>query len=65
MSELIKHIQRLNEVARRKMAANPNLVIGLLTEDPDHWAGYGITTVEQFGEYLDSECKRAVEKSRY
>ncbi len=65
MNELIKHIQRLNEASRRKMVANPNLVIGLLTEDPSHWAGCGITTVEQFDEHLDSECERAVEKNRY
>ena len=65
MNELIKHIQRLNEDSRRKMAANPNLVIGLFTEDHYHWKSYGITTVEQFGEYLDNEHERAIEKNRY
>tara|TARA_Y100000034_G_scaffold111669_1_gene144957 strand:- start:584 stop:817 length:234 start_codon:yes stop_codon:yes gene_type:complete len=57
MNELIRHIQQLNEASRRKMEDNSSIFIGIFTEDPSHWADYGITTVEQFGEYLDNESK--------
>ena len=55
MNELIEHIRKMNEEGRERMAKDPNVWVGMITEDPQHWADYGITTVEQFGDYLD-EC---------
>ena len=54
MNELIEHIRKMNEEGRERMAKDPNVWVGMITEDPQHWADYGITTVEQFGDYLDA-----------
>jgi hypothetical protein len=45
-NEVIEHIKQINEESRKRMADNPNLFIGLLTEDPNHWEEY--KTVEEF-----------------
>ena len=54
---LMEYINGLNEVAREKMKADPNLWIGELTNDPDHWAEYGVYTPKQLGAYLDREAE--------
>ena len=59
-TDLINHIKQINEDGRRRMEEDPNLWVGMITEDPDHWAEYGITTPEEFDQYLD-DC---VEKER-
>ena len=53
---LVEYIDELNAKAKKQMKANPNLWIGMLTNDPKHWAGYGIYTVKELGDYLDAQC---------
>ena len=59
---LMEYINGLNEVAREKMKADPNLWIGELINDPDHWAEYGVYTPKQLDAYLDKEAEDALEK---
>ena len=60
--QLIEHINKFNEDNQSKMDENPNLWIGRLTNDPDHWADYGVYTPEDFERYLDNEAKHCQEK---
>ena len=53
--QLIEHINKFNEDNQSKMDENPNLWVGRLTNDPDHWADYGVYTPEDFEKYLDNE----------
>jgi hypothetical protein len=48
MNELLDHINDLNAISEAEMAANPNLMIGMLPTDPEFWVGRGITTVEGY-----------------
>lgn len=45
---------RLHNVVADWLAENPieGCWIGRLTEDPDHWAGYGVRTPEELEKYL-------------
>ena len=64
--QLIEHINKMNEDGQKRMDANPNLWVGKLTNDPDHWADYGVYTPEDFERYLDNEAKHCQEKeARY
>ena len=36
-----------------------------LTEDLDHWAGYGVLTREQLGDYLDECVRQEVDDDDY
>ena len=56
MNELIKHINKLNEETRKSGA------VGFLTNDPDHWAGYGVYTIAQFQDYLEKEYQHNMQK---
>ena len=56
MSELIKHINKLNEQTRARGA------VGFLTNDPDHWAGYGVYTIGDFQLYLEREHQHNLRK---
>ena len=60
--QLIEHINKINEDGQKRMDANPNLWVGKLTNDPDHWADYGVYTPEDFERYLDNEAKHCQEK---
>lgn len=53
--ELRDYIAAKNEGYRKEMAENPNLWIGITVEDPEHWAQYGIYTVEQYEFYMEYE----------
>ena len=53
----MNYINQLNEAAQKDMDADPNLWIGELTNDPDHWAEYGVYTPKQLGAYLDREAE--------
>ena len=53
---LVKHINKLNADAQKLMDENPGLWISKLTNDPDHWAEYGICTVSELDTYLDAEA---------
>jgi hypothetical protein len=48
MTDLITHIRSLNEQSKAEMEANPGVWIGMLVEDPTHWAEQGVHTVEDF-----------------
>ena len=50
---LLQRLQALNADGRKYMAEHPRSWVGMLTEDLNHWAGYGITTPDQLDEYLD------------
>jgi hypothetical protein len=65
MNNLVKHIKAINEQSKKEMDANPNLWIGMLVEDPKHWAEYGITTADQFDRYQDEQCLYNVVSDQY
>ena len=54
--KLVEHINKLNEQTKARGA------VGFLTNDPKHWAGYGVYTIEQFQLYLEREHERNMEK---
>ena len=55
-NELINHINKLNEETRARGA------VGFLTNDPDHWAGYGVYTIGDFQLYLEREYEHNMRK---
>ena len=55
-NELINHINKLNEETRARGA------VGFLTNDPDHWAGYGVYTIGEFQLYLEREYEHNMRK---
>ena len=44
------------------MKVDGDLWIGQLTNDPDHWAEYGVYTPKQLEAYLDKEAEREYRK---
>jgi len=62
---LINHINNVNADTKSMMDSNPNLWIGKLTNDPDHWAAYGVYTPEDFEKYLDNEMEASSELISY
>ena len=58
MNELVNHINKINQQTRARGA------VGFLTNDPDHWAGYGVYTIGQFQLYLEREHERNMYKSQ-
>ena len=56
---LINHINNVNADAKSMMDKNPNLWVGKLTNDPDHWAAYGVYTPEDCEKYLDNEMEHS------
>jgi len=63
MSELTNHIKSINKSSKKEMDANPHLWIGIIVEDPKHWADYGITTPAEFDRHQDEECLYSVVSS--
>lgn len=59
--ELVRYINQLNADAQRDMDENEGLYIGLLTNDPDHWADYGVYDPYTLEKYLDNEAKQSQE----
>jgi len=55
MSDLATHIKNINSKHKAEMESNPNVWIGMVVEDLDHWAQYGVYTPAQFDRYQD-EC---------
>ena len=43
--------------AQRQMENDPDLWIGMLTNDIFHWAEYGVHTVADLEKYLDAEAE--------
>ena len=56
MNKLVEHINKLNEETRARGA------VGFLTNDPEHWAGYGVYTIAQFQDYLEREYQHNLRK---
>lgn len=66
MNEVIAYIERLNAQTEAWVAEDPEgRWAGLLTTDPEHWAGYGITTVEALEEYFDACAAKEARKAAY
>ena len=57
-NELVKHIDKINADAQKAMDNDPGLWIGKLTNDPDHWADYGVYSPQTLEAYLDAEAER-------
>ena len=62
---LINHINNVNADAKSMMDELSNLWVGKLTNDPDHWACYGVYTPEDFEKYLDNEMEASSELISY
>ena len=58
MNELVNHINKLNQDGKDR---GGNV---FLTNDPDHWAGYGVYTIGDFQLYLEREHERNMYKSQ-
>ena len=56
MSELIKHINKLNEQTRARGA------VGSLTNNPEHWEEYDVYTAAQLLDYLEREHQHNLRK---
>ena len=55
---LQERLKQINDDANKYMAENPGSWSSGLTDDLNHWAGYGVYTSEQLDEYLDSCCQK-------
>jgi len=55
-NKLVECINKMNAETKARGA------VGFLTNDPEHWHGYGIYTVEQFLDYLEREHQHNMEK---
>ena len=53
---LVEYINKMNEKTKARGA------VGFLTNDPDHWAGYGVYTAKQLLDYLEKEYQHNLEK---
>ena len=62
---LLEHIKAINAEAYAKMEATKGLVIGMITEDLDHWAGYGISTPSQLDRYFTEQAVYNIHKDVY
>ena len=49
-----EYAKELNADAQKYMEQNPGHWIGMLAEDEEHWAEYGIYTADELGAYLDA-----------
>ena len=56
-NDLVNHINILNQQTRDRGA------VGFLTNDPDHWASYGVYTIGDFQLYLEREHERNMYKN--
>ena len=53
---LVEYINEMNEKTKARGA------VGSLTNNPEHWAGYGIYTAAQLLDYLEKEYQHNLEK---
>lgn len=57
-------IQAENAESQARMDRTPKLIIGMVTDNLDHWAGYDITTIEGYKHYMAAcdnfEIKREI-----
>ena len=52
MSTLLAHIQKRNAETQAWVDAAEGRWAGMIVEDLEHWAGYGVTTVAQYDRYM-------------
>tara|TARA_R100000664_G_C2750762_1_gene138079 strand:+ start:409 stop:696 length:288 start_codon:yes stop_codon:yes gene_type:complete len=62
---LLEHIKLINAEAAAKMEEEEGLVIGMITEDLEHWAGYGIRQPNQLDRYFTEQAVYNMHKSVY
>ena len=55
MANLTTYIKSINKASKKEMDANPDLWIGMIVEDPEHWESYGIFTPSEFDRYMDEQ----------
>ena len=66
MNELTAHIQNLNAKTQAWIDEDPaNRGAGMLVDEPEHWARYGVYTVAQFEHYMAASDVYEVTKERY
>ena len=65
MKDLIAHIESINAKSKEEMDKTPGLWIGMITTDPEHWKGYGITTPAQYDRYMLEMDVYEMHKSAY
>ena len=53
---LVEYINEMNEKTKARGA------VGSLTNNPEHWAGYGVYTAKQLLDYLEKEYQHNLEK---
>ena len=56
MSNLVDYINNMNAKTKARGA------VGSLTNDLEHWAGYGVYTIEQLLDYLEREFQHNIKK---
>lgn len=66
---LQQYLENINAKNQAEMDATPDLWIGMMVTDPEHWAEYEVYTVEDYQKYMlsvdISECSKAAYGSRY
>ena len=62
---LVAYIHQLNAEAIQWMKAEEGRVASMLTDDPQHWADYGVYTAEQLGDYLDAAAEHNARKDNW
>jgi len=60
--KLVEHINKINAESKKEMELEKHLWVGMLTNDPDHWAEYGVHTVADLELYLEREYEREMRK---
>ena len=66
MNDLVKYIEEKNVKTAAWVEEDPDYRwAGMITTDVDHWAEYGITTVEQYKKYMLAETIADASKSAY
>ena len=53
---LVEYINKMNEKTKARGA------VGMLTNNLNHWAGYGVYNISQFQDYLEKEFQHNKEK---
>ena len=62
---LLEHIKLINSASKKKMEKTKGLVIGMITEDLEHWKEYGISTPSQLDRYFTEQAVYNMHKSVY
>lgn len=64
MNEVVARINEMNAESAAWVAEDPeNRFAGVLCNDPEHWASYGVTTVAELEAYFDACAEREAYKA--